>query len=328
MPRLRAFLFASSVAASAFAGGLGPVSVDAPGDQQLLSAAAAASPRPLGCRPAVGQVARSAWERARRPAERAYCDALAKGYALLVSDPSRALDAARRAEKAIPGRAATKVLEGRAFVAEDRPREAFAAFSAAEKRDRRSLEAPAALHDMAISALLDGHRARALSAYRQLVPRVGLLPDVHERQRVLVEAALAVMGEGEKSLDEAIGYLTEARRQRGAPGLGGVVLGALALALDRQGHRQEAGGVVAEAGAPLGPVTLASAKDATRTIAAPPGELHAVAAILIERTHPEMARAEWNDFLESESGKNGPFAAHAKQKLAAVGAGRKGGAGR
>jgi len=328
MPRLRAFLLASSVALSAHGGGLGPVTVDAPGDQQLLSAAAAASPRPAECRPASGQVGRSAWERARRPAERAYCDALARGYALLASDPSRALDAARRAEKAVPGRAATKVLEGRALVARDRPHDAFAAFSAAEKRDRRSLEAPAALHDMAISALLDGQRARALSAYRQLVPRVGLLPDVHERQRVLVEAALTVMGEGEKSLGEAIGYLTEARRQRGAPGLGGVVAGALALALDRQGHRQEAGGVVAEAGAPLGPMTLANAADAARTVAAPPGELHAVAAILIERTHPEMARAEWSAFAESESGRSGPFALHAKQKLASLGTGRKGGAGR
>jgi hypothetical protein len=78
----------------------------------------------------------------------------------------------------------------------------------------------------------------------------------------------------------------------------------------------------------LGPASLASDKDAARFIAAPPGELHAVAAILVERTHPDLARTEWKAFLASEGGRSGPFAAHAKQKLAALGAGRRSAGGR
>jgi len=179
------------------------------------------------------------------------------------------------------------------------------------------------MHDLAVAALLSGERGVALSTYRRLVPRASLLPDVHRRQRVLLEAALVVMGEGSAALDEALGYLGEARRQRGVPGLGSVVLGALALALDRQGRSEEARGVVAEAGAPLGTVTLASSPRAGKVVATAPGELHAIAALLVEQSHPETAKSEWEAYLASAAGRSGPWAQHARGRLDALGGARR-----
>ena len=171
---------------------------------------------------------------------------------------------------------------------------------------------------MAVSALATGHRAEALAAYRALVPRASLLPDARRRQRVYVEAGLVVMAEGPERLDEALGYLAEARRLRAAPTLSEVVLGAVALGLDRQGRVDEARGVASEAGGPFSAERLAKEESnplASRPVVTAPGELHAVAAILAERRHPEIAKNGWKAYLESEAGKTGKWAAHAKKKL-------------
>src|SRR5687767_7725658 len=79
-----------------------------------LSGAAAASPRPPECRAGARLTASELWSRARVPELTRYCDALARGYARLGRSPSDALAQADRAERALPARAATWVLKGRA----------------------------------------------------------------------------------------------------------------------------------------------------------------------------------------------------------------------
>lgn len=312
----------------------GPLSA-APRGRSTLRAAAAASPRPPECAPSGGARHRSLWDRAHAPGLLEYCNDLARGYARLHHSAANALEAARAAEHAAPGHAAPKVLEGRALLAEGKPGEAYRSFEQALGRSKRALRAPGALHDLAIAALGSGHKKASVRAYRALVPRASLL-DPARRQRVYVEAAELVMSLGPQALDEAIGYLTEARRRGSPPGFGDYVSAALALALDRQGRGEEARGVAAEAG---GPWRLASravgdddkphggdgraaspARDQRSTSGPvlPAGELSAMVAILAERDAPALAAEQWRAFLASPAGK-GPWAAHAKRHLAKLG---------
>jgi hypothetical protein len=296
-----------------------PGSMEMPSAAEL-SAAAAASPRPAECSASRdrGESPSTLWDRARRPAEGVFCDALAQGYSELVHAPQKSLLAAARAERALPGRAATVLLRARAEARLGHDAEAFQGFQRATKLAPRSVDEPGALHDYAVAALGSGHRVEALAAYRALVPRASLLSDTRERQRVFVEAALCTMSVGPENLTEAVGYLTEARRERAAPGLSDLVLGALALALDREGRRDEARGVAAEAGGPTGLIRLAehpASAGPAHALDALGGELHAVAAIIAGERRPELARAEWRAYLDSPAGKSGPFALHAKKKL-------------
>lgn len=290
-----------------------------------LSAASAASPRPRECAPDAGGT-RSHWDRARRPRARAFCDALARGYAELFRAPDRAIAAAARAKELAPGSAAPFVLEGRALVGSGREQEAWPAFLRARSLDSRSFAEPAALHDLALAALANQEQADAVAAYRALVPRASMLADPRRRQRVYLEAAMTVMRGDASTLDEALGYLGEARRLRGLPGLSDVVLGATALTLDRQGRHDEARGVAAEARGPLGVVRLAGSPDRERVVWLPASELSAIAAMLSERGHPEVAKKHWRVFLDSPDAARSPWLAHAKKKLESVGAGpRRGG---
>jgi hypothetical protein len=138
-----------------------------------------------------------------------------------------------------------------------------------------------------------------------------------------------MMGVGSDGLNEAIGYLSEARRRGAPPGISPYVLGALALALDRQGHHDEARGVAGEAGGPWAllaeaalledaPQKPALTKSAPVTGAQSPylpdGEIHAMIAVLAERSDPALAREKWQLFLGG-AGAKGPWAEHAKKKL-------------
>lgn len=293
----------------------------APGELAAdLTAASAASPRPRECAPDAGAT-RSQWDRARLPRARAFCDALARGYAELYRAPARAIAAAARAKELSPASAAPFVLEGRALVASGREREAWPAFLRARSLDGRSFAEPAALHDLALAALASSEHAEAVAAYRALVPRASMLADPRRRQRVYLEAAMTVTRADPSALDEALGYLGEARRLRGLPGLSDVVLGATALTLDRQGRHDEARGVAAEARGPLGVVRLAGSPERERVVWLPASELSAIAAMLSERAHPEVARKQWRAFLDSPDASTSPWLAHAKKKLESVGAG-------
>jgi tetratricopeptide (TPR) repeat protein len=217
-----------------------------------LRTAAAASPRPAECT-TNGASGETLWDHARQPALARFCGLLARGYFQLARSAEQALAAAEQADRTLPGHVAPGVLAGRALLALGRDREAFDKLQAASQRSQHALNAPEALHDFSVAALRMGRRDVAHDAYRQLVPRAGLLDSVVRRQRVYVEAAVVSMIRGSEGLPQAIAYLTEARRQNGTPGTRDFVLGALALALDRQGRVQEARGVAAEAS---GPYTL------------------------------------------------------------------------
>jgi len=288
-----------------------------------LAAAAAASPRPAECSPSAPRGgAERVWDRARSPGLAAYCSALARGYARLRKTPEAALEAAAVAAKALPSRAAPQVLEARALVLLGRYAVAWERFSAVRSKARRELEVPAALHDFAIAASATEHASEALAAYRALVPRAGLL-DETRRLRVLIEASMITMATGPATLDEAIGYLNEARRRAAHPGLEPLVLGALALALDRQGHTQQARGLLEETTLPkllLPETEKDKARGPTKGLLrehvplVPVVERDALAAILLERLNPDEAREHWKTFLAGPGGR-GAWAEHARKKL-------------
>lgn len=285
-----------------------------------LAAAAVSSPRPAVCRGRGRATGPRLWNRARDPGLGRFCLALAQGYAVLAQDPKRALAASERAARAFEDQAAPLVLEGRARVRLGQFALALERFEAARALDPKSLEAPASLHAAALAAAQCGDWARALESYRALVPRAALLDDDWERQQVYIEAAAVAMTQGARVLDEAVGYLTEARRRGSPPGLGDYVLGALALALDRQGRQEEAAGVAAGAS---GPWRLERAADpepepsAGRRVSdepfLPPGEIHAMVAVLAARHDPELERDAWEAFIEARG--DGAFVDHARARL-------------
>lgn len=291
-----------------------------------LRTAAAASPRPALCAApasATGGVRDTIWDRARQPGLVAWCRAIARGYARLGRSPAEALQAAREAERAVPGRPGPAVLAARALMAQGDAAAAWTEFARALALSKRSVEEPAALHDLAMAAELTGHLDAAFGAYRALVPRAGLLDDASRRQRVYVEAASLVMSRGDAGLNEAIGYLGEARRRGGPPGTGAFVLADLALALDRQGHTEEARGVVAEAGGPWALSELPRPDAKRRAHRAPgdvpvlpAGEFAAMVAILAEREDPDLAREQWQASIDASP--KGVWADYARKKLAAL----------
>ncbi len=305
-----------------------------------LGAAASASARPPECGspgPVQSEDRTTVWDRAKTPQLDRYCQALARGYAALRRAPGRALEAADEAERAWAGRTGPHALRGRALMLLGQVQPAWAAFQAARDLQERSLKPPVTLRAYAAAAALTGHRREAVGAYRALVPQAALLPGQGARQQMYVEAATWVMSEGPETLDEAVGYLTEARRQGVPLGYRSYVLGALALALDRQGRVEQAQGVAAEAG---GPWSLAQGlvpeegDDADRAPSPSPasssasawqgapslpvGEVHALVAILAERTEPELAAEHWRLYLAALGDAPATWRSHAERKLAAL----------
>jgi hypothetical protein len=307
--RVRSGLFAVSVIlasrpTAAFADDLGG----------HLAALARASVRPAECGgTTTGSAGR--WARAREPRLGPYCDALARGYALVGTLPKDALALARRAEEVYPGRAPALLLEARALVALGDHVTAWSRFERVASSGVQ-VDAPSILHAMAISAVRTRHAEPAMTAYRALVSRVELVDDTAEQERILIEASLLAMTLGRDHVAEAVGYLSEARRRPRIPGLSDYLLSALAMALDRQGLADEASGVAAEAS---GPWRLESDRErignAPELPEIPAGELDAMIAILAEHHDRDIAIERWQSYLESEAGKSGPFSAWARGRL-------------
>jgi hypothetical protein len=205
-----------------------------------------------------------------------------------------------------------------------------------------ALDDAPSLHDVARAALAAGALDAAERTYRLLVPRAGLLGSSGARRIAYVEAASLLIARGERSLDEALGYLAEAR----AIPLSGdrdLVLGLTALALSRAGRTEQARAVARESAGPwdleaeLSPAErqrvadtsfgseapeepVAAAALAPRRVMLLEGELHAAVALLAEGRDAALRRAHWSAFLASPAGK-GPWAAHAKKALAGRGGG-------
>jgi hypothetical protein len=242
---------------------------------------------------------------------------LARGYALLGTLPKEALALARRADEAFPGQATALLLEGQAFAAQG---DYGAAWSRFERvlASGLQLDAPSALHAMAVSAVRTHHPDAAMNGYRALVSRVELLDDSAEQVRILLEAALLAMSLGQDRVSEAVGYLSEARRRPRVPGLSEYLFAALAMAFDRQGLPDEADGMAAEA---TGPWRLESDRERLGTSPElpeiPPGEIDAMIAILAEHHDRDLALERWQSYLATDAGKSGPFSAWARGRMGA-----------
>jgi hypothetical protein len=287
-----------------------------------LTAPALASARPAECRPGVNARA-EVWRKARSPRLDGYCNLLGRGYSRLGTDPREALEAARRAELVLPGRAATSVLRGRAKLLLGDIAGAWREFERVEGLDSAALVDPAALRDFGVAALETGHRDRARLAFRKLVPRASLLGSEAERQRVYVEAAMLAMSDGADGLAEAVGLLISARRGPAPPGFSALETAALALALDRQGQVERARSLIADVEETealerwvRGGQSAGKNGDPRRgfRVVLPPGELFALLGMATERTDPGRAVEQWRACVAVA----GPWTEHARSKVTAL----------
>jgi tetratricopeptide (TPR) repeat protein len=282
-----------------------------------------------------------------------FCSELARGYAELRTNPTAALASAERAGTKMPTRAEPQVLKGRALLALERPDAAYAALHAAFGAQPQALQASEALHDYAVAAALAGDLNESRQAFRVLVPRASLFDETVREQLVYIEASNLAMTRGESGLNEAIGFLSQAQRRGLVPGLRVFAVASLALALDRQGRAEQARGVLSEledasvvhelaealeqadeapaperpanAGSPVRwsarsvPTPSPGGNPALRLVF-PDGELYALSAVLAERADRELAAERWQSYLKSQACRFGPWAEHARRKLARSGA--------
>lgn len=269
--------------------------------------------RPGECGVLEGFKAANVWERAKEPQLRRYCDLLASGTAKLVGSASLAKDVpaiAAEADKLFPGRAAPKVLEGRALLRLGKPAAAVAALEEAKKRDERALDDPVALLAWARANARTGRIDEAAQAYRAALPRTSAL-STPERSAASFEAGMIVMAQGPKVVDDAVAMLRQARREaQDAMQVASVV--ALALALDRAGQRDEAKAVLAErVRSDVKPVLGDPRVVEALADAGVPGEAEALAATALEAVDPAAAREAWRRYADGAGGK-GPWAEHAR----------------
>lgn len=277
-----------------------PVAAHPPTD---LVAAATAAGRPAECMPRAAKGGRTVWTRARSPRLERYCNLLGRAQARLATDPTSAEEAARGADEVLPGRAAPKVIQARIALARGDGAAALALFEAALAIDARSVEQPAAMHDLARAQKQADKLDAALATYRVVVPRASLLPTRAERAQVLLEAAhVALAANEERRVDEALAYLREAARDPHHALRTDVSL-SLVLALHRAGHRAQADALLGELRG------LASWADAaTGGYLANPFDLKLLEGLALERDQPTRAAALYRELLAGAEGPNTPVA--------------------
>ncbi len=285
----------------------------------LLASGAWSSVRPPECADDHGRSA-NVWERAKLPELRRYCDAIAGSSSRLAGTAimaQSALEMAREAERLLPGRAASRVLEGRALAALGRPDLALAALREGRARDPRALDQPVVLLVWARVLARTGHSDEAVEAYRALLPRAGSL-SIAERAAAALEAGLTAMACGHETLDEAVAALRLAMRWS-QDDVEAVAVLALGLALDRRAEAAEARMLLSDRahGDPRGALATERARE---LLAVAPAEGPALAAIALEATDLGGARDAWQEYLDGAS--SSPWAAHARAHLAALTRGR------
>jgi tetratricopeptide (TPR) repeat protein len=274
--------------------------------------------RPIECGLSEGYRAANAWERAKEPNLRRYCDLLASGTAKLVGSGSSILvkevpQIADEADKLLPNRASPSVLKGRAFLRLGRAEDALAALSEARRRDDRALDDPVALLAWARANARTKHLAEAAQAYRAALPRTSAL-SAQERSAASFEAGMIVMAQGPAGIDDAVAMFRQARRDA-QDAMHVASVAALALALDRSGSRDEAKAVLAER-------TRADVKSLLSeprvvealTDAGVPHEGDGLVAIALEPEAGVSAKDAWKRYLDGVGGK-GPWADHAREHL-------------
>jgi len=275
--------------------------------------------RPAECGLVEGFKGTNVWERAKEPQLRQYCDLLASGTAKLVGSAALAKEVpgiAADADKLLPGRAAPKVLEGRALLRLGSAPDAVRALEEARKRDDRALDDPVALLAWARANARTGRADEAVQAYRAALPRTSAL-STPERSAASFEAGMIVMAQGPKAIDDAVAMLRQARREA-QDALQTAAVVALALSLDRAGQREEARAVLAERARSDVKPTLAEPRVASALAdAGMTHETDALLAIALESSDPAAAREAWRRYLEGAGGK-GPWAEHARTREGAA----------
>lgn len=284
---------------------------------QAVTQPAFGAARPAECGVSEGFRATNVWERAKEPQLRGYCELLARGTAHLVRSPGLVKDViglAKRADELLPGRAAPKVLEGRALLRLGRADEALDALTEAKKRDDRALDDPVALLAWARANARTGHPAAATEAYRAALPRTSAL-SASERSAASFEAGMIVMAQGPKGIDDAVAMLRQARRDaQDAMQVAAVV--ALGLALDRAGQREESRALVTERvrSDVRGVLADASVVQALAD-AGVSYEADALLATALEQVDPAGAQAAWQGY---EVAGRGPWLEHARARAGAA----------
>lgn len=295
-----------------------------------VPAAAAASPRPAVCRNEPDRTS-TLWARARPAEVERFCATVARALARLERSPAESLELAREAAAVAPGESLAALVEGRALFRLGRPKEAWQRLAPLVLASSPALDDAPSLHDAARVALVAGALDDAERLYRVLVPRSVVLGSAHARRTAYIEAASLSASRGPAGLEEAFGYLAEARAV-GQPGDRDLVLGLLALCLDRAGRHEQARAAAREAGGPWDLERLLTPSERARVAApelavaesaAPPvrgrailpeGELHAIIAMLADGRDAALRRAHLVAFLSSTAGQ-GPWAEHARRVL-------------
>lgn len=308
-PTVGGALLAPSVVVLLAAGPRGP----SPEQADRLAMAAQASGRPKECKGASpsGKSRLTIWDRARQPHLARYCDLLGRAHAKLIDKPSAAREAALLADQVLPGQAAPWVTIGRAHVRLRDYARAVQDFEKARKLDPRSIEDPSSLHDLAIAQRKTGKLQEAMTTYRVLVPRLGLLPSSSDRIEVFIEAASLSTTRGNDGLDEALALLAEARSQP-LSSHNAVVLALLALTFDRAGKTQEANAALDAIHRASLSRQLAAQESSASQLLTHTHEWSAMLALVLEAEDPPRALASWQKYLEAKP--QPPFADHAKRR--------------
>ncbi len=258
--------------------------------------------------------AANAWERAKEPNLRRYCDLLASGAAKLVGTGQLVKDVpqiADEADRLLPGRTSASVLKGRALLRLGQADEALKALSEAKRRDDRALDDPIALLVWARANARTGHRAEAVAAYRAALPRTSSLSP-QDRGAASFEAGMAVMAQGPAVIDDAVAMFRQARRDaQDAMQVASAL--ALALALDRAAQRDEARAVLSETVRPDPRPMLADPRVALALAdSGASGEFDALLASGLESTDTPGSKDAWRRYADANKG---VWSDHARERV-------------
>ena len=277
-----------------------------------ISVAAQASARPAECRSITRLGGKTLWDHAREPETGRYCRLLAWGHAVLESDPLTAQRHAKAALKLRPQAEAARLLLARALLRNREGKRAWSTFLALRAGKAKGMGAPEVLHDFAIAAFQTGEMKSSAAAYRQLIPRLALMSSPRRRQRAALEAGLTLMSASKKGGKEALSFLSAVRRRITLPGYRDLLAGALALALEREGRKDAARGVLAET---RGPWAALRKLRRDKSLVAPAGELSAVVAMLARGHDRELEQLSWRKAVAA----GGPWNDHARRMLELTG---------
>ena len=277
------------------------------------------------------------WSASRGGTARRYCLLLARGYARLALTPAEALSFGESAHALLTDDAEAQVLMGRAALRLGEFPKAYALLSGHVRARSRPLGDLAALRELGVAALATSNLAQAAEAYRALMPRVSFSQAPSYSQTIALEAASALMATGPGGLADAALFLSEARRHPSPPGSEELLLALSALALEREGRREQSQALVAELSGPWSLERHLTARDRQRILAVtsgepvalPPitfspdapqlaeGELHAAIAVAAFQRDPKLARLHLKAYLLA-SGEEGGFAAWARERASGV----------